>query len=189
MTDNQIALRLEVIQEIAHLTNSTPDETLEEIKFGLDVITESLSRAGLDTAPLTYAWQHVQQLHRQADAGIDISIAAKQIAAELNAKLAEYVAAVHSGDVGHGVLGTAIETLRDLVIDDVYESGFFVTYCAGCEITNEHPDIPHDIALDFHNYLFDARNLTGTDQDALREFMVEFVTSVRNRTERNRHDH
>lgn len=192
-------MKLAVVRQIHDLTDSTPDDKLEDIRTALGSIYNALDVQGIDTAPLLEAYNQVELLHQQAGHGVDIAAAARAAAHELAEKLeltagtlqrvrdekATLEQAVIEGDTGHPLIEDAWQKLQDETEMAFLESAW-VSYCPACDIINAHDDLTHNTAQIFHEFLYDGSDLSPTEQAELENFIISFVRRVSDRHENER---
>lgn len=175
----------EVLKEIVALTED-PALTLEALGQQLGDLYAKAEAAsdGEVMAIVVGVYNRVEVMSQQTGAAIDIAAAAREAATTLQTQRDQALEA-------HEKLRTAIrdvdtsdedvEMLVDQVAEDVqeviYESGGYISYCPGCDIT-EQAQIPvvHDVAARFHDLITDDAD--GELTDALRKEIAEFMIRI-----------
>ena len=135
---------------------------------------------------ISLVWERVQALDRHGGASIDIAVAAKEVALQLDHDLntvTEYAEglqrAIQNVDEGNPMVRDLVDNVREEHWTDIVESGVYLSTCPGCDIT-ESAMIPvtHDMALVFHSMLMGEYDLTSEQQHELAEFIQYFVRTV-----------
>lgn len=193
-------MKLAVITQLHDLTDSTPDETLEDIRQSLGGIYNALDGQGIDTAPIVEAYNLIETLHRQAGSGVDIAAAARAAAHNLAERLqltagvlervrdekATLEQAILDADTGHHVVEEAWSKLSEQVQEEVYASGAWISYCPACDMIENLPDLSHNVAQVFHEALYYGDDLNEEETAELTQFITQFVRRVADRHQSER---
>lgn len=194
-------LKLEIINEIAHIAGD-PTETLARVGDHLNHLYAAMQGDGQDTTLLAEVWRDANALVAQQSSIMDVTIRARALAAELKDKLVDaetqariqesqhdkLTKAIIDHDPSHPLVEAMMDDIRDEVVEDYWESGFFVSYCPACEMGDAGLAVEHDVAMEFHQYLFALDDVSADEQTELEDFIKQFVTKVRARHELQREE-
>ena len=188
-------LKIEVIREIAHLSGD-PHDALAACRNKLETLHGQMAQRGDDTTSLIEAWHNIESLYLGTGKAIDLAAGSRAIAQDLQRKLAsttlaldverhnhtELETAIRLMDENHPTVEDTLNNMRGRVIEEYAESDAFISYCPACEmIDGGLIGLDHNVAKDFHEFLFDTEDLDADEIEELEEFIANFVDRVKSR--------
>lgn len=176
----------EIVHEIVKVVGVDPATTFDQAREALETLFHRYEGDEEAKQIINKTYTHLSKIYEAHSVGVNVAIATKVAlekvlgeSAELEQQHAALIDAINDLDEDHPMVEDFMQTMREVRDEEFMESGAYISYCPGCDITQEAMiPVAHDTAGIFHEMLTGGYEIPEWRRQELADFITSFVRGI-----------